>query len=239
MAKLSDFLGGLVSSICDARVKSDIQSVKIAEEYSRDNLLQHFAVPRMRVDKVELNIPVAIDTLFEKMQEIYEPIDSNRFSAKTYQLILKSLEVTTLSKEHLDTLNTTIAENIKLLELKIRVDQIESGLKEVSQNIASKVVGLVNAIYEESERRKLTKLQLSNLKKALVLELQSALKNEIILKSETKVLESLQVIVEADKLREVKPENIIMIKMTISEQGMEWVKMENNKGEVITKLMPE
>jgi hypothetical protein len=45
--------------------------------------------------------------------------------------------------------------------------------------------------------------------------------------------------VESDKLREVKPENVIMIKMTLSEQGMEWIKMENNKGEVINKLMPE
>ena len=239
MAKLSEFLGALVSSISDARVESDIQSVRIAEEYSRDNLLQYFAIPRMRVDKVELNIPVAIDMLLEKNQKIYEPIDSNRFSAKTFQLIFKSLEVTNLSKEHLDTLGTTIAENIKLLELRIRLDQIESGLKEVSENIASTVVGLANAVFKENNRISLTKPQLFSLKKALVLELQFALKNEIILKSESKVLESLQVIVEADKLREVKPENIIMIKMTISEQGMEWVKMENNKGEVITKLMPE
>ncbi len=239
MAKLSDFLGVLVSSISDARVKSDIQSIKIAEVYSRDNLLQHFAVPRMRVEKVELNIPVAIDALLEKMQKIYEPIDSNRFSAKAYQPILKSLETTDLSKEHLDTLNAVIAENIKLLELRINEEQIDSGLKEVSQNIASVVVGMAKAVFEKNNQRKLTKLQLSNLEKSLVLELQSALKNEIILKSENKVLESFNVIVEADKLREVKPENIIMIKMTISEQGMEWVKMENNKGEVTSKLMPE
>jgi len=35
------------------------------------------------------------------------------------------------------------------------------------------------------------------------------------------------------------PENMIIIKMTVSEQGMEWISMENNKGEIVTKLMPE
>ena len=30
-----------------------------------------------------------------------------------------------------------------------------------------------------------------------------------------------------------------MIKMNISEQGMEWIKIENEKGEITSKLMPE
>ena len=70
MIELSRFLGELVSSISNARVQSDIQSVKIAEEYAKNNLLQHFSVPRMRVDKVELNIPVAVDKLLEKMSPV-------------------------------------------------------------------------------------------------------------------------------------------------------------------------
>lgn len=239
MAKLSDFLGGLVSSISDARVKSDIQSLKIAEEYAKNDLLKHFAIPRMRVDKVELNIPVAIDKLLEKSQKVYEPIDNKSFSAKAYQQILKSLAVNNLSNEVSKTLRTTIAEHIHLLEAKIRVNQIENALEDFSKNIALKVIEFVDLIFKEDKRKKLNRDELSKLQSNIVKGLQSSLKDEIKFKSENKVLESLQVIVEADKLREVKPENVIMIKMTVSEQGMEWIKMENKDGEVVTKLMPE
>lgn len=239
MAKLSDFLGGLVSSISDARVISDIQSLKIAEEYAKNDLLKHFAVPRMRVDKVELNIPVAIDKLLEKNQKVYEPIDNKSFSAKAYQQILKSLAVNNLSNEVSKTLRTTIAEHIHLLEAKIRVNQIENALEDFSKNIALKVIEFADLIFKEDKRKKLNSDELSKLQSNIVKGLQSSLKDEIKFKSENKVLESLQVIVEADKLREVKPENVIMIKMTVSEQGMEWIKMENKDGEVVTKLMPE
>ena len=67
--------------------------------------------------------------------------------------------------------------------------------------------------------------------------MQNSLKDEIKLTPESK--DSVQVTVEAAKLREIKPENIIIIKMKISEEGMEWIKMENNDGEVVSKLVPE
>ncbi len=48
-----------------------------------------------------------------------------------------------------------------------------------------------------------------------------------------------KVIVESHKLQEVRPENVIQIKMTLSEEGMEWHTSENEKGEVSTQLLPE
>jgi hypothetical protein len=47
------------------------------------------------------------------------------------------------------------------------------------------------------------------------------------------------VIVEAHKLREQKPENMIYIKLKISEEGMEWNKAENQEGKIESKLLPE
>ncbi len=239
MAKLSDFLGGLVSSISDARANSDIQSVKIAEEYAKNDLLKHFAVPRMRVDTVEINIPVAIDKLLEKSQNVYDPIDNKSFSSKSYQQILKSLEVRNFSSEVSKILKTTISEHIQLLEAKIRVHQIENALEEFSKDIALKVIDLVGLIIKDRKRKSFNKSELLKLQSSIASGLQSTLKDEIKINSEIKVLESVQVIVEADKLREIKPENIIMIKMTVSEQGMEWIKMENKDGDIVSKLMPE
>lgn len=239
MAKLSDFLGGLASGICDARVNSDVQSLRIAEEYAKNDLLKHFSVPRMRIDKVELNIPVAVDNLIEKTQKIYQPIDNQSFSTKAYQQVLKSLAVTNLSSEVSKKLRTTIADHIHLLEAKIRVNQTENSLEEFSNSIALITIELADVIYKENNRKKATKAELTKLQTNTAKKLQSILKEEIVFKKEIKVLDSVHVVVEADKLRDIKPENIIMIKMTISEQGMEWLNMEDKDGKIVSKLMPE
>ena len=226
MAELSRFLGKLVSSISNARVQSDIQSVKIAQEYAKNNLLQHFSVPRMRVDKVELNIPIAIDKLLEKVNPVYEPIDNVKFASITYQKILDVLQVKELNRTTSMTLRKAITTNIQQLETMVRADRIDTGLADFSKSVTSVAISLTRkdnpALLEE-----------------MIKGLSTVLKDEIKLRPTDPLLDSLHVLVEADKLREIRPENIIMIKMTISEQGMEWVKMENIDNEVIMKLMPE
>jgi hypothetical protein len=225
MAKLSEFLGELVSSISSARVRSDLQSIRIAEEYAKDELLQHFTVPRMRVDKVELSIPVAVEKLIEKKGPIYEPIDTPKFSSITYDTILKTLEVRSLDSDVSKSLKTSIANNIKVLEAEISVNKLGNSLRKFSETIASETIKL-------SGRERVPLFD------RLTGALNDSLKDEIKLRSDDPV-DSLYVVVEADKLREIKPENIVMIKMTVSEQGMEWIKMKNNEEEIVSKLMPE
>jgi hypothetical protein len=239
MARLSDFLGGLASGICDARVNSDVQSLRIAEEYAKNDLLKHFSVPRMRIDKVELNIPVAVDSLMEKTQRIYQPIDNQRFSAKAYQQVLKSLSVTSLSSEVSKNLRTEIADQVHLLEAKIKVNQTEDSLEEFSNSIALKIAEIADTVNSVNKRRKATKAELTKLQTNTAMELKAVLREEIVLKKEVSVVDAVHVIVEADRLREIRPENVIMIKMTISEQGMEWINMEDKDGKVVNKLMPE
>ncbi|MCK5743057.1 MAG: hypothetical protein KAH48_12660, partial [Chlorobi bacterium] len=126
-----------------------------------------------------------------------------------------------------------------LLKAEIRVKQPEPSLEKYSKDIALKTIGLTETIYKDNDRRKPTKAQLTRLKNNITTGLQSLLKEEIVFKETIKGLENLNVIVEADRLREIKPENVIMIKMTISEQGMEWVNMEDIDGKIVNKLMPE
>lgn len=235
MAILSDFLGVLVSSICDARVNSDLQSLTIAEEYKKNDLLKHFSVPRMRIDKVELNIPVAVDNLIEKPQRIYQLIDSSNFSKKAFNKVRKLLSVKRIPSEVSKKLRTAIAEHINLLEEKIKANQTDNLVEEFSSSISLKTIELAEEIYKKKE----TSAKLKTLQLKITKGLVSVLKEEFVLKQEIKVLDSLHVIVEADKLRDIKPENVIMIKMTISEQGMEWINMEDKDGKVVNKLMPE
>ncbi|WP_298393601.1 hypothetical protein [Flavobacterium sp.] len=238
MADLSEFLGSLVSSISESRVNSDLQSIRIAQQYAKDNLLQHFAVPRMRIENVELTIPIAIDEFETKnVNSTLEPINNATFSSITYQQILKSILVDKLPSDISKELKSKISDYIKLLEAQINVNQIENSLMNYSKSITEIVISKVAEIYR-SQNKKINKDQVNLIKNDLEKNLQENLKNEIKTKSGS-TSNFANVIVESSKLREIKSDNIIMVKMNISEQGMEWIKMENDNGEVISKLMPE
>ena len=165
--------------------------------------------------------------------------DRKKFLETTLLKIASTLNVRRLSSTISKKLETTIANQINLLEENIKVSRTDISLKEFSNNIASKTIELVNAIYKENKKATLTRVQLQKLNPKISKGLQKALQDEIILKKEINGLEDLNVIVEAHKLREIKPENMITIKMTISEQGMEWVNMEDKDGEIVNKLLPE
>lgn len=239
MAKLSDFLGGLVSSFSNARVNADIQSLNIAEAYSKNELLQHFAVPRMRIQNVELTIPVAVDKLSETRQVTYEPIDNKSFAAKAYHQVLLSLSAGKLPLQASRILRSTIAENVQVLESRIKYNQGDGALEEFSKTIASNVIAAKDSFLVEKNRKPLVEAELVSLHTNIFEALQSNLKGEIRIKSEVNAIESVHVIVEASRLREEKPENVIMIKMVITEEGMLWNKVEKDSGVTENKLLPE
>ncbi|MDG2433065.1 hypothetical protein [Flavobacterium sp.] len=240
MADLSEFLGNLVSSISESRVNSDLQSVRIAQQYAKDNLLQHFAVPRMRIENVELTIPIAIDSFQPKTENsTLEPINNSTFSSITYQEILKAISVDKLPSDISKEFKSQISDYIKLLEAKINVNQIENSLLEYAKSITEMTLNNLTLIYKQLNVKVISKNQISLIQKNLLQNLQDKLKNEIKLKQTNSSSPYSNVIVESSRLREMKPENIIMIKMKVTEQGMEWIKMENEKGEIVSKLMPE
>jgi len=53
------------------------------------------------------------------------------------------------------------------------------------------------------------------------------------------VLDQLSVIAESHRLREQRPEDVIRIRMTVSEDGMEWQTIEKSDGTTERKLLPE
>lgn len=244
MAKLNDLLGVLTSSVCEARVNSDLQALYIAKEYVNDQnpdkeLLKHFSIPRMRIDKVEFKIPVGIDKLSEKTTKIYQLTDSKRFSEKAFKKVLDSLSVESLSSDVSEKIRTAISDYVPQLEEKTKTKKAELVLKEFSNRISLITIDLAYIIYRDNNRRKPTTSQLKKLQTDIANGLQLELKDEIILSKEIQGLDNVHVIVEADRLRDIKPENVIMISLTISEQGMEWINMEDKDGNLVTKLMPE
>lgn len=57
---LADYTGYIFLEIIKAREMADRHSRELAQRYAQDPVLQHFAVPRFKVPKMELTIPVLI-----------------------------------------------------------------------------------------------------------------------------------------------------------------------------------
>ncbi len=240
MADLSEFLGNIVSSVSNARVQADIETVRIANEYAKNDLLQHFAVPRMRFNDVEIKIPVALESSRNKQPIGYESINPQTIASTTYIELLRILEVDKLPIEVSRGLRSAIGTELQILQLKLQEKPVENPLNIFISNVNARLMVDLDAISKLLGRKpqtdKVARLAIQN---KLSDNLKEALKNEV---KQKPILENgkfINVIIEADRLKEIKSENIFTITMKISEEGMEWHKIENNKGEILTKLMPE
>jgi len=69
MPNLGDYIGHLVSEITIARMQADLEAIRIAELYVNHPLLRSMPVPRFRIPKVELDIPIVIKHMEEEPSE--------------------------------------------------------------------------------------------------------------------------------------------------------------------------
>lgn len=239
MANLSDFLGGLVSSFSNARRQSDYLSLDIANEYAGDEMLKNFAIPRMRIQDVEITIPVALDKLTELTSQKFGPLDKVALSSKVNEQILLSLEMSSIPPEVTKLLKPGIEKQLKILEDQLQNKSREEAVGDFTKSISSIVLGQKDLLYKDNiEKLGDTKFQ-SKLQEVIATRLEQTLHNEIQPTIINTGIFKQDFIVEANKLREIMPNNIMTIKMKISEVGMEWVKMENKEGEIVSKLLPE
>lgn len=232
MTKLNEIIGSIVSSLADAKMMSDVQTAKIAQAYSEHHLLQHFSVPRMRIDDIELTIPIAVESGYEKVKITYEELDIKQFNSIIYR-ILTSLTLNSLKLS--DTLSQRIQQEIshqtKILESDVKKALNLTPLESFSRNIVNYYIDALSGINLDSKGR-FDRSEISG-------SLEKQLTEQFKMFREEKTLETLDVIVEAHRLREFRSENIVHIKIKMSESGMEWNIFEDAEGNVKKKLLPE
>lgn len=232
MTKLNEIIGSIVSSLADAKMMSDVQTAKIAQAYSEHHLLQHFSVPRMRIDDIELTIPIAVESGYEKVKITYEELDIEQFNSIVYRILtsltLNSLKLSaTLSQR----IQQEISRQTKILESDVKKALNLTPLESFSRNIVNYYIDAISGINLDSKERFDRSEIYGSLEKQLT--------EQFKMFREEKTLETLDVIVEAHRLREFRSENIVHIKIKMSESGMEWNIFEDAEGNVKKKLLPE
>jgi hypothetical protein len=237
MANLNEYLGGIVASITEGRVLADLKSAAIAEEYAKHPLLQHFSIPRMRIGEVELNIPVALDGYSpSEAVTTQEPLPAN-FTELAMAEFSKALGLADFGgdRELTAALNLEVAAKAKILSDDIRASRSLVPLKTFAQSLTIFALkqptnSLLAAHIEKNA------VDLAVVETTLIENLSQHIQP---ITTQSGGNGTLSVIVEAAKLREQKPENLIQIKMKLNEDGLEWIRSENAQGEIETRLLPE
>lgn len=235
MATLNEYLGGLFSSITDARVMADVQTVQVAEQYAKHDLLKHFSVPRMRISDIELTIPVAIEGLTERSGYQLDPIGNAEFkrvNARELSRLVGYTELPPVAAQKLltalDGHIATLIENIKA-EGDVRkpimtfADRVVAELFEIGAEAKLHEGKFPDGYYQEEIAKR-------------TYELGIGLVTGVVDKP---VLDQLSVIAESHRLREQRPEDVIRIRMKVSEDGMEWQTLQRDDGTIERKLLPE
>ena len=227
MPKLSEYLGGLVSEIASARQLADLQTVQIAKEYAKDDLLKHFSIPRMKIGTVDLTVPFAkAGNAFPKIfrEFAYEEIisiaktDYNAADAKNDQRLRTFLIETEV--EYDDVLKRIQSENTsKISDLQVQYFEF------LPKNILAFCERLENFNWTQTDPKTFQK----NMESRIISEARKVIEKT----------EDTEIIVEASKLMQLNPNCLVFAKMSISEAGMEWSRYENINGEIVETLIPE
>ncbi|MDQ1098415.1 MULTISPECIES: hypothetical protein [Chryseobacterium] len=226
MPTLNEYLGGIVSEIASARKMADLQTIQIAREYAKDELLKNFSVPRMKIGTVDLTIP------FARAGSL--PILQLRDFAYD--------EITKVFKTNYDPSDREADLQLKksLIDLESEYDEIidtlSQEIKTVNPRYAKYFGNIANRIVEICE-------SLPNIywKETNIETLRESMLNRTIYEAK-KIIEKTpdnDVIVEASKLMELDAKCLIYAKMSISESGMEWSRYEDIDGNIVETLIPE
>lgn len=219
MANLKDYIAGIVSSISDARVAADIQLVSIAEDYKANEILKFFAVPKMKIGDVELDIPVALSEINEKNVLSVEQGKTLNAAKQAIALAYGYRNIPYMDGESYNEVMSDIHEYVDDVlperENEVDIESIDTITYEHMEHLWTPYFERYVSEVEGKDFRIDTSLVELGIRKAVV---------NSFYRSPS---DNLDYIITADQLKDIDSHLITNIKIKISEEGLVWVKNEN------------
>ena len=234
MTTLNDYIGTLVAGIADARAAADLESVRVAEAYAQHALLKHFSVPRMRIGDIEMTIPVAIDGLSTRSDLQLAPMGNDAYKTDAYRVTVRSASVSELPQLASNDLATAIGDALPVMLAMMRDGDLDGAFRKHAETVATRF-GQIVELYQLDKVLPDLQFTPDRTIEELYKHTQSSVQGVI----DKPVLDSLSVVAESYRLREQRPEDLIRIRMVLSEEGMEWTTIEREDGSVERRLLPE
>ena len=216
---LGDFIGHILSEITTARAQADSESVRLAELYAGHELMRTFPVPRIRIQDVQVNVPVIVTGINESKVGPRGGVDSEKVETIFNSIVdkrmpmLDSLVKTADKKKFNVGLKSNLSRQYKMIK-KQEYDGLDAG------GIADK---LTKRLEQDLKTLKIPAQELNQFLQTV----KEDSREEFMLNAEnpTRVM----VGVTAAEIREASADAIMNISMKITEEAMEWTMLDSNR----------
>jgi hypothetical protein len=234
MAKLEEYLGGIIDSLSQARLMADMRTADTARLYAEHDVLRAMSVPRMRFGNVELNIPLAID----RAESPASRAAPARFNPDEMQKQLVGNLADNFGSGRVTATLTRVLVPAIRRHTELLIDA--AGNKPTDEHVRKFSSVLARDIQKLVETKRLRMREGVKFERPKIEEtIYETVKPLVIAAPKPPLTEETQVIYEASRLREMRPDDLIRIKMIVEEDSMEWHQIEHDDGTTERKLLPE
>jgi hypothetical protein len=225
MVELGDVLSSLISGLIKARASADQQTAIIAETYKANPLLEGLSVPRIRIPELIIDMPFVIEGHSPEKSGVLDDPKKIVSAIQPDLVSLLSQSKMNISSEPVKTFSSSLSS--KLEKLKQSGGQIskESIIRCVQETIDANLIKTKIPI-TDSERENILKEIPS--KVAAISLVEQPVGPDVQTNIRTADVKNL-----ADNT------NVVRLKITMKEEGLEWAVRKDESGNVQRTLQPE
>ncbi len=226
MVNLGDYIGQVLAELTIARVQADLEAVRVAELYSRHELLKHFPIPKIRLSEFDVELRFLIlDTETKPKKNIVVKQIGKNFKKFTMEVVgRRNITLTANALLKLDSMTSA----------KVTEAEASTARKFDLPSMATRMTPIIENVLEDNE---------------LDIETIREIQNEVDHLTRDSILTELSdnrprlnVAVTSKELKEASPDTITSISLKATEEGLEWSQItpesEDGKNSV-WRLVPE
>ena len=226
MVNLGDYIGQVLAELTIARVQADLEAARVAELYSRHELLKHFPIPKIRLSEFDVELRFLIlDTETEPKKNIVVKQIGKNFKKFTMEVVgRKNITLTANALLKLDSMTSA----------KVTEAEASTTRKFDLPSMATLMTPIIENVLEDNE---------------LDIETISEIQNEVDHLTRDSILTELSdnkprlnVAVTSKELKEASPDTITSISLKATEEGLErsQITPESEDGKnSVWRLVPE
>lgn len=220
MIRFDEFIGNILQDLARARLKADLETLRIAELHSGHPLLKHMPVPRFRIPDMKIDLPILLEEPGGTGVSELENETVLQLYEKNFYKIVNEFKFE-IPANRSKSLNSQVERLLSKM--------LHSNPQPPNKRISDEIIVLIrNSKIEEDEDK---------LNKAMSFFRASFLNELNILRSAT---DGIKIIPTTNQIRSItEPDILPRLSLTISEEAVEWTVIENANGEEEERLVQE
>lgn len=225
MADLGDLLGSLMSGLIRARRMADEQTAALAEYYKDNPLLEGLSVPRIRIPELTIDMPMLIE-------DYVKGEDGEMDDPRKIGDAAKAQLEATLSKN-----NIKLTPTFHKMFLDETVNQLELAKQKNAPIMKETIVRAVQGAFTDVLNKTKTTMTTAN-KEVIAKDLRTKVSAVGIAKQlgTSSIVANIKT---ADVKERSSNTNVLRLKITLKEEGLEWSTQASESGGVVRTLQPE